>query len=73
MPSRPSPHAPASRGAPPRLVSLDAYRGFVMLLMASEGFGIPCVASHFKDSRIWQFLAHQIRITLHGRDVRYGI
>ncbi len=49
--------APAS--APSRLVSLDAYRGFVMLLMASEGLNIPRVARDFKDSASWQFLAYQ--------------
>jgi heparan-alpha-glucosaminide N-acetyltransferase len=42
-----------------RLVSLDAYRGFVMLLMASEGLRLGLVARHFPDSSIWQFLAYQ--------------
>ncbi|MCY2951126.1 MAG: DUF5009 domain-containing protein [Planctomycetota bacterium] len=42
-----------------RLRSLDAYRGFVMLLMASEGFGITRVAKHFKESPVWQQLAYQ--------------
>lgn len=42
-----------------RLVSLDAYRGFVMLLMASEGLGITHVAEAFKDSGFWQFMADQ--------------
>ncbi len=39
---------------PSRLVSLDAYRGLVMLLMASEGFGLAEVATHFPESRVWQ-------------------
>jgi predicted acyltransferase len=46
--------------APDRLISLDAYRGFIMLVMASDGFGFAKIASeHFKDSAIWQFLAYQ--------------
>lgn len=42
-----------------RLVSMDAYRGFVMLLMASEGLGIPEVAKKFPGSRLWDFLHYQ--------------
>lgn len=42
---------------PERLISLDAYRGFVMFLMAAEMLQIPRVASHFKDSPLWQWLA----------------
>src|SRR5581483_11047131 len=49
-----------------RLVSLDAYRGFVMLVLVSgiytytrEGFGFPEVARHFAGSAVWQFLAYQ--------------
>lgn len=42
-----------------RLAALDAYRGFVMLLMASAGFGLPQAAMHFRDSRAWQFLGSQ--------------
>ncbi|WP_425618751.1 acyltransferase family protein [Anatilimnocola sp. NA78] len=34
----------------PRLASLDAYRGFIMFLMASAGFGIPVVAKKLPDS-----------------------
>ena len=45
--------------APARLVSLDAYRGFVMLLMASEGFGIGHVAEHYPNSLFWGFLRGQ--------------
>jgi heparan-alpha-glucosaminide N-acetyltransferase len=53
------PPARALPAQPARLVSLDAYRGFVMLLMVSAGLGIPKVAAHFKDSAGWQFLAYQ--------------
>src|SRR3954451_3296511 len=42
-----------------RLVSLDTYRGLVMLLMASDGLRLGEVARHFPDSRVWQFLARQ--------------
>jgi predicted acyltransferase len=43
---------------PARLVSLDAYRGFIMLAMASAGLAIPAVANkHFPNSQVWQFLA----------------
>lgn len=45
--------------APVRLVSLDAYRGFVMLLMISAGLGIPKMAPGFKESAVWQALAYQ--------------
>lgn len=42
-----------------RLVSLDTYRGLVMLLMASDGMRFGQVARNFPDSRVWQFLARQ--------------
>ena len=44
---------------PQRLVSLDAYRGFVMLLMASGGLHIAQVASRFPDSRTWGLLGYE--------------
>ncbi len=53
--SRPAPAPVAEK--PARLVSLDAYRGFIMLAMASAGLAIPKVAEHFQDSTVWQFLA----------------
>ena len=49
----PSAPAPAER-----LVSLDAFRGAIMLLMASSGFGIPQVAKHFPESPVWKFFGH---------------
>ncbi len=42
---------------PARLTSLDAYRGIIMLFMASAGFGIPQVAAQFPDSGLWRFLS----------------
>jgi predicted acyltransferase len=56
--AEPSPHAPPP-ARPERLMSLDAYRGFVMLLMISAGLNIPKVAANFKESPVWQFLAWQ--------------
>lgn len=51
---------PRPAGAnPQRLVSLDAYRGAIMLLMASSGFGIPQIAKNFPDSPVWKFLGHE--------------
>jgi predicted acyltransferase len=41
------------------LVSLDTYRGAVMLLMASEGFGLAEAAKRFPESGIWRELARQ--------------
>lgn len=37
------------------LVYLDAFRGAIMLLMASSGSGIPQVAKHFPDGAAWKF------------------
>src|SRR5579884_1324777 len=48
-----------------RLISLDAYRGFIMLVLISgakwfgDGFGIVEVARHFQGNGMWQFLAGQ--------------
>jgi heparan-alpha-glucosaminide N-acetyltransferase len=47
------------RSTTARLVSLDTYRGMVMLLMASDGFRFGQVAQHFPDSDVWKFLARQ--------------
>src|SRR5262245_5456864 len=55
----PSPPSPPVKPLPERLTSLDAYRGFIMLLMASDGFGFKQVARKFPDSPTWQFLGHQ--------------
>lgn len=45
--------------AAPRLASLDAYRGFIMFLMASGGFGIGKVA-HDLPGTFWESLARQV-------------
>ena len=49
--------APMPREKPARLVSLDAYRGAIMLFMASGGLALPQVAKQFPESPIWRFLA----------------
>lgn len=43
-----------------RLASIDAYRGAVMLLMASHDFGIGQVAEHFPHSALWQAAEFQV-------------
>lgn len=63
-PPRPAPVAaakPAAGTKPARLVSLDAYRGFIMLAMASGGFAFSTIAKkpEYKNSPLWQFLAYQ--------------
>ena len=42
-----------------RLMSLDAYRGFTMLAMASGGLGIAHLASSHPDSRFWNIVEYQ--------------
>jgi predicted acyltransferase len=49
--------ATSRRDKPARLVSLDAYRGAIMLFMASGGLALPAVAANFPDDPTWQFLA----------------
>src|SRR5437773_927325 len=52
--------ADQSPSPPSRLGSLDAYRGFIMLVMASGGFGFAQVAKqHFPDNPLWKFLAYE--------------
>lgn len=43
---------------PPRLTSVDAYRGFVMFLMMAEVLRLRKVAGAFPESAFWAFLAH---------------
>lgn len=56
MPADAMPPTPAPSQ---RLQSLDAYRGFVMLAMASGGLGLAKVAEHFPASETWKVLAYQ--------------
>ena len=53
----------ASPPTPPRLVSLDAYRGFVMLLMMAEVLRLATVARALPASAFWAFLGfHQTHV-----------
>ena len=49
----------AARENAPRLTSIDAYRGVVMLLMLAEVMRVPAVARALPDSAAWQFLGRQ--------------
>jgi heparan-alpha-glucosaminide N-acetyltransferase len=62
LPLPPERELNASAGIAPstRLVSLDAYRGFVMLLMASEGLGIARFVRDSHAGGLWPFLASQV-------------
>jgi predicted acyltransferase len=51
--------ARAAADKPERLVSLDAYRGFIMLFMASAGFALPQVAKQFKGDPVWDLLGFE--------------
>jgi len=44
--------------APPRLASIDAYRGLVMFLMMAEVLHLSAVARPFPASDFWAFLAY---------------
>jgi len=52
----PAPENPPA--APARLASLDAYRGAIMLLMASAGLGLPQVAARHPENRWLGFIGH---------------
>jgi len=53
-----SPANPTTAPSPQRLASLDAFRGAIMLLMASSGLGLPTIAREFPDRAIWSFFGH---------------
>src|SRR5687768_1769412 len=61
-PSKPAPAAP--KPAPQRLTSLDAYRGFIMLVMASGGFAFASTARMLEQktgepNAFWNALGYQ--------------
>ncbi len=59
--------APAPAPAPARLASIDAYRGFVMLLMMGEVLRLKRVAAALPESGFWKFLAwHQTHVEWAG-------
>lgn len=47
-----------------RLVSLDAYRGFIMLLLAASGFGLGRLAQLPSDAPIWDVLDRDIWVNI---------
>lgn len=44
---------------PGRLVSLDAFRGFIMIMLAASGFGIAGFAAIDDSSPVWQVHNHE--------------
>jgi predicted acyltransferase len=65
--SSPTPAPEFIRQAPPRNLAIDAYRGFVMLLMTAEVLELSRVAQAFPASRVWAFLAyHQTHVDWAG-------
>lgn len=56
LPVRSAPAAAEPR--PQRLVSIDAYRGLVMLLMVGEVLALAEVATHFPHSAVWKLIAY---------------
>ena len=55
----------APRQERPRIASVDAYRGFVMLLMMAEVLQLRAVSRHLPESGFWRFLA-TIKVTRNG-------
>ena len=48
------------RDKPPRrLVSLDAFRGFIMIMLAATGFGVAGFAAINESSPVWQVHNHE--------------
>jgi predicted acyltransferase len=58
-----TPTEPSKTPASTRLVSMDAYRGFVMLLMVSDGLNFSRIAAKMPGSHFWQFLSYQTEHT----------
>jgi heparan-alpha-glucosaminide N-acetyltransferase len=56
---QPQPVAAGETPKPERLLSLDAYRGAIMLLMASSGLGLATAATFHPNNALWKFLAEQ--------------
>ena len=52
----PPPYAPPK---PERLLSLDTYRGFLMMVLATSAFQIHKLAPSIKEGPVWKFLSYQ--------------
>ena len=61
---------PPPKQAGGRLVSLDAYRGFIMLLLVSEGFGLGALKG--QPAWAWLAAAPAAWLTPHANRVRWG-
>src|SRR3954447_9962839 len=54
---------PESQAPPPRLASIDAYRGLVMFLMMAEALRLCAVSRAIPESPFWKFLcSHQTHV-----------
>jgi len=51
--------AEVTQAGPTRLASVDAYRGLVMVMMASSGLGLAAMAKASPESPTWRALADQ--------------
>src|SRR5215207_2631097 len=59
----PPPRSPPIAPVEGRLMSMDAYRGFVMFLMMAEVLRLSRVARAFPESEFWKFLSwHQSHV-----------
>jgi heparan-alpha-glucosaminide N-acetyltransferase len=50
---------PAVPAKPERFLSLDAYRGFLMLVLATSAFNIGRVKGSYRTGAVWHFLNYQ--------------
>ncbi|MDB4793314.1 DUF5009 domain-containing protein, partial [bacterium] len=50
---------PGRKKPPGRLTSLDAFRGFIMVMLAANGFGIYQLSRTDEASPLWQILDHE--------------
>jgi heparan-alpha-glucosaminide N-acetyltransferase len=48
----------SNQSKPPRITSIDAYRGLVMFLLLAEALRLPVVAKEFRDSQVWQTIQY---------------
>ena len=58
FPASPSRQDPAPQ-RPPRIASIDIYRGLVMFLMSAELLDLPGVAAHFPGNTFWEAVRSQ--------------
>ncbi len=58
-PGSPSTNRRRNEKTPGRLVSLDAFRGFIMMMLAATGFGIAKFADIDDASPVWQVHNHE--------------